>query len=105
MQPISLKSLSEPDADVPPALRIGIVIAHLGSGGAEKAAVVLASGLADRGYCVDLLTWHAGGFYLKDVFGQPEPTLQPKINSCTLNRFPASVQTRLGSQPAARASS
>jgi glycosyltransferase involved in cell wall biosynthesis len=66
MQPISLKS-PEPDAAVPPALRIGIVIAHLGSGGAEKAAVVLASGLADRGYCVDLLTWHAGGFYLKDV--------------------------------------
>jgi hypothetical protein len=105
MQPISLKSLSEPDAAVKPARRIGIVIAHLGSGEAQKAAVVLASGLADRGYCGDLLMWHAGGFSLKDVFGQPEAALHPKINSCTLNRFPASVQTRLGSQPAARASS
>src|SRR5450631_1319320 len=105
MQPISLKSLSEPDAAVQPARRIGIVIAHLGSGEPQKAAVVLASGLADRGYCGDLLMWHAGGFSLKDVFGQPEAALHPKINSCTLNRFPASVKTRLGSQPAARASS
>ena len=61
MPSISLKSLSEPDAAPSPAPRIGIVIAHLGSGGAEKAAVVLANGLADRGYFVDLLTWQAAG--------------------------------------------
>ncbi len=67
MPSISLKSLSEPDAAASPAPRIGIVIAHLGSGGAEKAAVVLANGLADRGYFVDLLTWQAAAFHLKDM--------------------------------------
>jgi glycosyltransferase involved in cell wall biosynthesis len=61
----SLKSLQ--DVTVPPAPRTGIVIAHLGSGGAEKAVVVLANSLAERGYAVDLLTWHAARFYLKDV--------------------------------------
>jgi hypothetical protein len=86
MPAISLKSLSEPAAAVPPAPRIGIVIAHLGSGGAEKATVVLANGLADRGYCVDLLTWHAGGFYLKDV--------SPKVAKIDLSagRKPNSLQ-------------
>ncbi len=67
MPVISLKSLLEPDAAPSPAPRIGIVIAHLGSGGAEKAAVVLANGLTDRGYFVDLLTWQAAGFHLKDM--------------------------------------
>ena len=67
MPAISLKSLSEQDAAASPAPRIGIVIAHLGSGGAEKAAVVLANGLADRGYFVDLLTWQAAAFHLKDM--------------------------------------
>jgi glycosyltransferase involved in cell wall biosynthesis len=54
-------------ASTPFAQRIGVVIEHLGSGGAEKVAVVLANGLANRGYAVDLLLWHPNGFYGKDV--------------------------------------
>ncbi len=52
---------------VPFAQRIGIIIEHLGSGGAEKVAVVLVNGLANRGYGVDLLLRHPDGFYGKDV--------------------------------------
>jgi glycosyltransferase involved in cell wall biosynthesis len=55
------------DVAAPSAQRIGILIESLGNGGAEKAAVVLANGLADRGYAVDLLMWRATGPNLRDV--------------------------------------
>lgn len=70
MPAISPNPLMKQDLAAPSAKRIGIVIEHLGSGGAEKAVVVLANGLAERGYCIDLLMWRASGFHLKNVSGQ-----------------------------------
>ena len=43
------------DVAAPAARRIGIFVEHLGSGGAEKVAVVLANGLAEKGFAVDIL--------------------------------------------------
>jgi len=60
-----LKDVADPSAQ-----RIGIFIEHLGSGGAEKVAVVLANGLAEKGFVVDLLMWDGGGPNLKDVSPQ-----------------------------------
>ncbi len=59
-----LQSVAMP---LPCVERIGLFIEHLGSGGAEKAVVTLANGLAQRGYCIDLLFWKPSGFYLNVV--------------------------------------
>ena len=58
------------DVAAPSARRIGIFVEHLGSGGAEKVAVVLANGLADKGFAVDILMWHGGGTNLRDLSPQ-----------------------------------
>ena len=59
------------DAPAPSAQRIGIFVEHLGSGGVEKIAVVLANGLADKGFAVDMLMWHGRGIInLRDVSPQ-----------------------------------
>ena len=58
------------DVAAPAARRIGIFVEHLGSGGAEKVAVVLANGLADKGFAVDILMWHGGGTNLRDLSPQ-----------------------------------
>ncbi|MEK7384393.1 MAG: glycosyltransferase, partial [Elusimicrobiota bacterium] len=47
--------------------RIAILCASLGGGGAEKAMVNLASGLAERGHPVDLVLVQAEGPFLADV--------------------------------------
>jgi len=49
------------DIAAPSARRIGIFVEHLGSGGTEKVAVVLANGLADKGFAVDMLMRYGGG--------------------------------------------
>ena len=58
------------DISAPSARRIGIFVEHLGSGGAEKVAVVLANGLADKGFAVDILMRYGGGINLRDVSPQ-----------------------------------
>lgn len=47
--------------------RIGIFLASLGGGGAERAMVNLARGLVERGYKVDLLLKQAVGKYFSDI--------------------------------------
>ena len=59
------------NVSTPSGQRIGIFVEHLGSGGAEKIAVVLANGLADKGFAVDMLMWHGRGIInLRDVSPQ-----------------------------------
>lgn len=48
-------------------VRISLFIPSLRGGGAERVTVLLANGLAERGYQVDLIVCQDGGAYTKDV--------------------------------------
>lgn len=51
----------------PPNIRISLFIPSLRGGGAERVTVLLANGLVDKGYKVDLITCQGGGAYVTDV--------------------------------------
>src|SRR5215203_254972 len=50
-----------------PAKRLSLFLPSLAGGGAEKSMVVLAGGLAERGYPVDLVLTRAEGPFLAEV--------------------------------------
>lgn len=48
-------------------IRISLFIPSLNGGGAERVTVLLANGLADKGYKIDLIVCQGGGTYVNDV--------------------------------------
>src|SRR5690606_40388324 len=51
----------------PPDILISLFIPSMRGGGAERVTVLLANGLVDKGYKVDLITCQGGGAYVTDV--------------------------------------